>query len=166
MIMTQRPFKWWHAALILVAANIVSAVPAGYGGDKIFYNSFARPAGAPPDWAFAPVWLFLNITSLIALYRIANSPASNYRSGFLVSETIGWILFAAFATVYFLLGSPVLGAIDAVLGLAAAVTSLVLSLRIDRTSALLIGFRMTWLLLASYVSVWIAANNADPLFAR
>jgi tryptophan-rich sensory protein len=164
--MTKSSFKWWHAALILVAANIVSAVPAGYGGDKIFYNSFTRPAVAPPDWSFAPVWLFLNITSLIALYRIANGPASNYRSGFLVSETIGWILFAAFATVYFLLGSPVLGAIDTVLGLAVAVTSLILSLQIDRTSAILIGFRVAWLLLASYVSVWIAANNIDPFFSR
>lgn len=164
--MTQRRFKWWHAALILVAANIVSAVPAGYGGDKIFYNSFSRPAVAPPDWAFAPVWLFLNITSLIALYRIANGPNSTYRLGFLISETMGWILFAAFATVYFLLGSPILGAIDAVLGLAVAVTSFTLSLYIDRTSALLIGFRVAWLLLASYVSVWIAANNTDPFFAR
>ncbi len=164
--MTKGPFKWWHAALILVAANIVSALPAGYGGDKIFYNSFTRPSVAPPDWAFAPVWLLLNITSLVALYRIANAPTSKYRSGFLVSETIGWILFAAFATVYFLLGSPILGAIDAVLGLVAAVTSVILSLRIDRTSAYLIGFRVAWLLLASYVSVWIAANNVDPFFAR
>ncbi len=60
-------FRWWHAALILVGANVVSAIPAGFGGDFAFYNSFRQPAIAPPDWAFAPVWLFLNVTSLVAL---------------------------------------------------------------------------------------------------
>lgn len=164
--MAESSFRWWHAGLILVAANVVSALPAGYAGDKIFYNSFARPAAAPPDWSFAPVWLLLNITSLIALYRIANSAASKYRSWFLVSETIGWILFAAFTTLYFLMRSPVLGAIDTLLGLVVASISVALSWRIDRTSAFLIVLRTAWLLLASYVAVWVAMNNVDQLFVR
>lgn len=164
--MIKNGFRWWHALLILLVANVVSALPVGYAGDKIFYNSFARPALSPPDWSFAPVWLALNITSLIALYRIANSPSSKCRSWFLISETIGWILFAAFTTVYFLLRSPLLGAIDTVLGLAVAFVSVVLAFRIDRTAAFLIGLRVAWLLLASYVSVWIALNNFDQFFAR
>jgi translocator protein len=164
--MTANGFRWWHALLILIAANIVSALPAGYAGDKIFYNSFTRPTLSPPDWMFAPIWLMLNITSLVALYRIANSPKSKNRTWFLISEAIGWVLFAAFTTVYFLLRSPVLGALDTVLGLAVALISVVLAFRIDRMAALLIGLRVAWLLLASYVSVWIALNNVDPLFTR
>lgn len=164
--MVENRFKWWHAALIFIAANAVSALPAGFAGDSLFYNSFARPAAAPPDWSFAPIWLVLNVTSLLALYRIANSPQRRERSWFLTSETIGWILFAAFTTVYFLLRSPVLGALDTVLGLGAAAASLVFAMRIDRTAAALIGLRVAWLLLASYVSLWIAMNNVDPFLTR
>lgn len=162
--MTQKRFLWWHAAVILVVANVVSALPAGYAGDKIFYNSFSLPSLAPPDWAFAPVWLVLNITSLVALYRIANLPDSRDRLWFLASEATGWVLFAAFTSVYFFLRSPILGAIDTVVGLAAALLSLTLALRLDRTAAFLIGLRVVWLLLASYFSVWVAMNNIDPFF--
>ncbi len=163
--MIARSFTWWHAAGLFLIANLISALPAGYAGDSVFYNSFARPALAPPDWAFAPAWLMLNITSLIALHRIANGPHGQGRTGFIASEALGWALFASFTTLYFLLQSPMLGAINTALGLVAALVSLGFASRLDRTAAILILLRAAWLLLATYVSVWVAANNADPLFA-
>jgi tryptophan-rich sensory protein len=83
----------------------------------------------------------------------------------LISEAIGWVLFAVFTTVYFLLRSPILGAVDTVFGCAVAMTSFALALSIDRAAAILIGLRTVWLLLASYVSVWVTLNNVDPFFA-
>lgn len=35
---------------------------------------------------------------------------------------------------------------------------------IDRRAAGLVLLRVLWLALATYVSVWVALNNADPLF--
>jgi benzodiazapine receptor len=156
-------FRWWHAALILLGANVISALPAGFGGDFAFYNSFRQPAIAPPDWAFAPVWLFLNVTSLIALSRIANAlERSSARSVFLWSEGVAWVLFAAFTTVYFLLHSPVLAAVDTVAGLLAGLVSLACAFRLDRLSAGFILLRVLWLVLATYVSLFVALSNADP----
>jgi benzodiazapine receptor len=156
-------FRWWYAALILVGANVVSAIPAGFGGDFAFYNSFRQPAIAPPDWAFAPVWLFLNVTSLVALARIANAPVrSPARTLFLWSEGVAWVLFAAFTTLYFLLHSPVLAAVDTVAGLLAGLVSLACAFRLDRLSAGLILLRVLWLVLATYVSLFVALSNADP----
>jgi benzodiazapine receptor len=156
-------FRWWHAALILVGANAISALPAGFGGDFAFYNSFRQPAIAPPDWAFAPVWLFLNVTSLIALARIATAPArAPTRTLFLWSEGVAWVLFAAFTTVYFLLHSPVLAAVDTVAGLLAGLVSLVCAFRLDRLSAGFILLRVLWLVLATYVSLFVALSNPDP----
>ncbi|WP_158859812.1 tryptophan-rich sensory protein [Lunatibacter salilacus] len=66
--------KWWHCLIIFVVANIISVVPAGFNGDEAFYNNFLQPDGAPPEWLFPPMWLFLNITSLIGLYTISNLP--------------------------------------------------------------------------------------------
>jgi translocator protein len=100
----QRKFRWWHALLIFALANATSALPAGFGGDFAFYNAFRQPRIAPPDWIFAPVWLVLNVTSLVALHRIANAPLeSSWRTTFLWSEGVGWVLFSIFTTVYFLL---------------------------------------------------------------
>ena len=77
---------------------------------------------------------------------------------------MGWVLFAAFNLLYFGLKSPVLGALDTALGLLIGLSSLALSWRVDRQAALLIGLRVVWLVLATYVSVSVAFNNADPLF--
>lgn len=155
-------FRWWHAVAIFVAANAASALPAGLGGDFAFYNSFRQPFVAPPDWAFAPVWLFLNVTSLIALHRVANAPdRSAGRTVFLWSEGVAWVLFAAFTTLYFLLRSPVLGAVDTAAGLVAGVVSLVCVARRDWVSAVFILLRVLWLVLATYVSAYVALHNPD-----
>ena len=159
------PFRWWYAAIIFLVANLISALPAGLLGDEVFYNSFQQPAFAPPDWLFPPVWLFLNVTSLIALYIVANSKEQTARKRvFLILETFGWVLFALFTTLYFGLNSPILGAIDTVAGLLVAVGSLICCYSISRKASLLIFFRLLWLALASYVSVYIAFYNADPFF--
>ncbi len=159
-------FKWSHAILILVAANAVSALPAGFGGDSAFYNALRQPDAAPPDWAFAPVWLVLNVTSLVALSRIANAPdRSASRLVFLWSEGVGWVLFSAFTTLYFLLRSPLLGAADTVAGLSVGLISLVCACRLDHLSAGCIALRVLWLLLATYVALFVALSNPDPFFA-
>lgn len=158
-------FRLWHAAAILLAANAVSILPAGFNGDEAFYNAFTRPAVAPPDWLFAPMWLFLNITSLIALSRVANATrlTQTHRT-FFALEGVNWVLFAAFNTLYFGLKSPVLGAVDTAAGLLLGVASLLCVSRVDRRAAGLILPRVLWLVLATYVSVWVALNNADPFF--
>jgi tryptophan-rich sensory protein len=160
-----RIFFWWHAVIIFVIANSISALPAGYAGDKIFYNNFEQPSFSPPDWLFAPMWLFLNVTSLIALSIIANSPErSTRRWAFLILEGIGWVLFAIFTTPYFLMHSPILGAVDTVFGLAIGFASLACCAGISQRAAFLILLRVLWLCLASYVSVYVAVHNADEFF--
>ncbi len=158
-------FRWWHAAIIFVVANVLSAAPAGYNGDEAFYNNFLQPSISPPDWAFAPAWLFNNVTSLYALWRIANRPPTQPgRNMFVWLEGINWVLFAAFTSLYFGLKSPILGAADTVLGLILTGASLYVSYRIDRKAALAILPRFLWLILASYVSIYVALYNKDLLF--
>ena len=160
----QRPFLWWHAALIFVVANALSAAPAGYNGEEAFYNNFIQPAIAPPDWAFAPAWLFNNVTSLYALWRVANLPvATPGRRLFVRLEAVNWVLFAIFSLLYFGLKSPILGAIDTVLGLLVTGWSLAVCYRINKKAALYILPRFLWLLLATHVSVYVALVNKDVL---
>lgn len=162
-------FRWWHGAAILLAANAVSFWPAGVLGDAAFYTSFRLPPYAPPDWLFAPLWLVLNITSLVALARVANldgqDGAYRRRGLVLVSEGVGWLLFAVFTTFFFWLHSPVLAAADTVAGLLVAVVSVAAAASLDRPGAGLIGLRLLWLLLASAVAVSVALHNPDPFLA-
>ena len=159
------PFRWWYAAIIFVVVNLISALPAGLNGNEFIYNSFQQPIVAPPDWLFPPMWLFLNITSLVALYIVANSLKQQpEKQLFLALEMFGWVLFAIFTTLYFGLNSPILGAIDTVAGLIVAVASLTCCYSISREASILISFRALWLVLASYVSVYVALNNVDPFF--
>ncbi|MCP9834578.1 tryptophan-rich sensory protein [Cyanobium sp. Aljojuca 7A6] len=121
-------FRWWHGAVIQVAANAVSFWPAGVRGDAAFYTAFHLPSYAPPDWLFAPLWLALNITSLVALARVANLDVapSRRRQLVVVSEGVGWLLFAVFTTFFFWLHSPVLAAADTVAGLLVAAVNVAL----------------------------------------
>ena len=159
------PFRWWYTIIIFAVANFISALPAGLQGDKALYNSFQQPTLAPPSWLFPPMWLFLNITSLAALYIVANSQKRQFRRKiFIVLEAFGWVIFAIFTTLYFGLNSPILGAVDTVAGLIVAIASSICCYPISRTASTLIFCRMLWLVLASYVSVYVALNNFDPFF--
>ncbi|MBK7427943.1 MAG: tryptophan-rich sensory protein [Saprospiraceae bacterium] len=157
--------KWWHCFIILVIANVISIIPAGFNGDEAFYNNFLQPGIAPPDWLFAPMWLFLNITSLIGLYTISNLPVNTKNRGSIITlEYLAWGLFAIFTFLYFYLKSPILGAIDTVLGLIVVVIVVVKSYPISLKSFWCFLPRLFWLLLAAYVSVWVAIHNQDMLF--
>lgn len=157
-----RRFQWWHALGILALAYAICAVPALLQGDLSFVSRFREPSVAPPTWLFAPAWLFINICAVTALYRVANDPRQTaLHRRFYALETASWVLFAAFNTFYFGLKSPVLAAADTAALLVVTVFSLATAVRLDRRAALLLLPRLLWLLLASYVAIWIALNNPD-----
>ncbi|GAB4402654.1 MAG: hypothetical protein OHK0039_00930 [Bacteroidia bacterium] len=101
---------------------------------------------------------------MIALYRIARLPdRSRTRRAVLWLEGISWALFAIFSLLYFGLKSPILGAVDTLAGLLATGASVWFSVRLDFRATLLLQPRLLWLLLATYVSAYVALANADPL---
>jgi len=166
MKMTSKKFTAWHAVAIYFLANGISWTSAGLVGDFEFYNSFVQPSVAPPDWLFAPMWFFLNVTSLVALYRVANVQMSEgkARKQFLWSEGTFWVLFATFALMYFGLKSPILASANTVTVLLVTLISLYYAYRLDRRAFYLIVPRLLWALLASYVSLFMAINNHDVFF--
>ena len=155
----------WHAVAIFIVTNLASGLAAGLQGDAAFYNSLKQPSFAPPAWLFPPMWLFLNITSLIALTRVANSSRGTRRSTFLIAEACFWVLFASFALLFFVLQSPVLGLVNTALSLVATVVSVLAIGRSDLRATLCMLPRLAWLTLATAAGVQLAANNHDPLFS-
>ncbi len=157
--------KWWHCVIIYLVANGISFIPAGFNGDEAFYNNFNQPGIAPPDWLFAPVWFINNVTSLIALYIIVNfSGDMPARKSVITLEAFSWVLYAIFTLLYFGLKSPILGAIDTAIGLILTAISFFHYYSISKRAAWLIAPRFAWLMLATYVSAWVALHNKDTLF--
>jgi tryptophan-rich sensory protein len=155
-------YRWWHAAAVGAAANAVTAASAGFSGDQAYYNSLWKPAVAPPDWAFPPVWAFNNATTLWSNLRVANLPRGTPgRRAALALEAAGWGSFTVFPGLYFGLRSPVLAAADTALYLAMTTASVVVTSRLDRKAAWALVPRLAWLALATYVSTSMALRNRD-----
>lgn len=163
----RRQYGWKRAAVLGIAANIASALPAGYNGDESYFARLRTPPGSPPGWVFAPAWAVNNILTLWSDLRIVNlPPGTRGRRSVLVSEGITWVLFAGFSSVYFGLRSPVLGAVDTVAGLATTAHATAATARIDRRAAWALVPRLIWLAYATYVSVGTALHSPDDLFGR
>lgn len=161
---TSRRYRWWHAAVVGVAANLTGALPAGRHGDEEYYAELDTPPGSPPGWVFAPVWALNNVLTLWSNLRVANLPSGTAgRRAVLVSEAASWTLFASFSVVYFGLRSPVLGALDTVAGLATTTHGVVATARVDRAAAWALAPRLLWLAYASYVSTATAVRSHDDL---
>ena len=152
-------FRWWHAAAVGVAANLVGNLPPSRADDRDFYASLPTPAGAPPGWVFAPVWAVNNTLTLWSNLRVANLPTDTPgRRAALASEAATWALFAAFSPLYFGLRSPALGAADTVAGLVTTTHAVVVTARLDPPAAWALAPRLAWLALASYVSTVTATR--------
>lgn len=162
-----KTYTWRHAAVLGIAANIASALPAGYNGDERYYDQLKTPPGSPPGWLFAPAWAINNLLTLWSNLRVANAPPNTPgRRSTLISEGVSWTLFASFSTLYFGLRSPILGAVDTAAGLAATIHGITATSRVDRKAALALMPRLLWLAYATYVSVGTAVRSKDSLFHR
>lgn len=160
----RRRYRWWHAAAVGVAANIASAVPAGYNGDERWYEELDTPPASPPGWVFAPVWAVNNVLTLWSNLRVANLPVETPgRRAALAWEAASWGLFASFSGLYFGLRSPVLGAVDTAAGLVTTVGGVAATAKLDRAAARALVPRLAWLAFATYVSAGTAVRNRDEL---
>ncbi|MBC7920722.1 MAG: tryptophan-rich sensory protein [Ferruginibacter sp.] len=177
-------FRWWHGALFLVAVTLAERLlspeeePAN-AGDKPgeedrektnpvindYYQSLRRPAWSPPDWLFAPVWLFNNVVSIGGLLRLLNAPDSlPHRRELLRMHAVHWFLFTTFSYVYARLRSPVLGAVWTNADTILKVRSLYLAAKADPKVAYSYLPVTLWLAYASPLTVYQALANPDQLF--
>lgn len=158
--------KVWHLVAIFVVANLATALPTLIIDYDTFYASTKQPSFAPPTWLFAPMWLFLNITSLIALRRIVSLPNSPARRTVILAEIWALIAFAIFGSIYLWLQSNILSALDTVFMLICTAISVKFARSLDTWSFALLLPRLAWLSVAGLTGVFIAVMNGDSFFQR
>jgi benzodiazapine receptor len=67
-------YRWWHAAALGVAANLVSGVGGRRAEDRRYYEGMRQAPFAPPGWVFGPAWAINNASVLWGNLRLLNQP--------------------------------------------------------------------------------------------
>jgi tryptophan-rich sensory protein len=117
-----------------------------------WYRTLARPAIAPPDWVFGPVWTLLYAMMAIAAWQVWESAASPMRTWGLALFLVQLILNFAWSLIFFRqhdLGAALAEVV--VLWAAIGVTTLVFS-RVSPAAAWLMAPYWAWVTFAAVLN--------------
>jgi len=155
---------WLALAIAIVACELVGASGSIFTtmGLETWYPTLTRPALAPPNWVFAPVW-----TTLFALMGIAvwlvwrGALGGDVAAGRVALAIFGvhFLINIAWSAVYFGLQSLAGGlVVIGVLWLAIVATMWAFA-RVDRRAALLLVPYLAWVSFAGYLNYAFWALN-------
>jgi benzodiazapine receptor len=149
-------------ALVFAISGISSLVtmPAVQG----WYQTLQKPGWNPPDWVFGPVWTMLYLMIAVAGWRVWNRlPAAVFSQRFMHHVMRPYwlqLLFNfAWSLLFFGLKSPLAGAFDIVLLLAAIGWNIQRFRTVDRVAAWLLVPYLLWVCYATSLNFAILALN-------
>ncbi len=156
--------RWYHGVLFYIAVNLLSG---GRLATRTYLDSVGRPPFMPPDWAFAPIWIVLQILMVVAGFHLLQQMKASQRQGKLLWCYIGlWSLFSMFSWFYFGLHSPILGFLTTFgMFLTNALNLWFGYQESDKRYAILLTPLMIWLTLATAISGWQLVYTPDEFFA-
>lgn len=130
----------------------------------VWYASLAKPALAPPNWLFAPVWLTLYTLMGISAYLVWESKG-NIKARNTAIEFFGaqLLLNVLWSYLFFGLGSPVLGFVGIVALWFFIFITMSLFYMISKKAAYLLIPYIVWVTIAAYLNYSIMMLNATGL---
>ncbi len=156
--------RWYHGVLFYIAVNVISG---GRLATSTYLDSVGRPPFMPPDWAFAPIWIVLQVLMVMAGFQLLQKMQPSPRRGQMFWCYVGlWSFFSMFSWVYFGLHSPILGFLTTFgMFLTNALNLWFGYQESDKRYALLLTPLMVWLTLATAISGWQVIYTPDEFFA-
>lgn len=153
-----------RSVLRLIAAVLLCIVVGSVGslvtitGPGSWYGSLVKPAFAPPNWVFAPVWITLFTLMGIALYLVWE--AGTGRREVKVALAFFGVQFALnviWSFLFFGLRSPVLGLIDIIFLWILIAATILAFYRVDRRAAYLLVPYIAWVTIALSLNaaIWL-----------
>jgi translocator protein len=128
---------------ILGALFTASSIPT-------WYVTLNKPVFNPPNWIFAPVWIFLYVLMGISFYLIwIKSDVPNF--GFLLSVFIFQLVLNAFWTIIFFgLKSPLYAFVEIIILWISILFCIISFYRVSKTASVLL---IPYILWASFAAV-------------
>jgi len=141
-------------ALAVVVCNAVGAAPAlvTATGSGTWYDTLVRPALAPPNWVFGPVWTALFTLLGVAAYLVLRDGTGRQRSiafGLFVAQ---YVLNVAWTLVFFG-GQDIAGGLVVIAGLwVLIVATLAAFSRVRHVAGYLLVPYLAWVSFAAYLN--------------
>lgn len=139
--------------LAFYAATFVAASSAAIwdvGGT--WYQSLTQPSFTPPPWVFGPAWTVLYLMIAIVAHRIAYAPESSWKMPALALWALQIALNTLWTPVFF--GAKNLGGAMIYIALLWVTICLLIlvTMRVDRVSSLLLLPYLAWVSFASILN--------------
>jgi len=141
-------------ALAIVICEAVGAAPAlvTATGPQSWYATLVKPALAPPNWVFGPVWTTLFFLIGVAVYLVLRDGRGNPRRVAFALFVAQYVLNVAWTLVFFG-GENIAGGLVVITGLWALIAATILAFyRVSRTAALLLVPYLAWVSFAAVLN--------------
>ncbi|GAA0650367.1 TspO/MBR family protein [Salarchaeum japonicum] len=141
-------------ALAVLVCEAVGAAPAlvTATGSGSWYATLVRPAFAPPNWVFGPVWTTLFFLLGVAAYLVLRDGRGRERElafGLFVAQ---YALNVAWTLVFFG-GENIAGGLAVIAGLWALIVATIAAFsRVNRTAAILLVPYLAWVSFAAFLN--------------
>jgi len=144
-------------ALAVLACEFVGASGAVFTatGLQSWYGTLARPALAPPNWVFGPVWTALFALMGVAVWlvwRQVDGPRGRAARVALGVFAAHFVVNVAWSAAFFGLQSIIAGLVVIVVLLAAVLATVAAFARVDRRAAALLVPYLAWVGFAAYLN--------------
>lgn len=143
--------------LAVLACEVVGASGAVFtaAGLQSWYATLAKPALAPPNWVFGPVWTALFALMGVAVWlvwRRIDGPRGDAARLALGLFAAHFLVNLAWSAVFFGLQSIVGGLVVIVVLVAATLATMAAFARVDRRAAALLVPYLAWVGFATYLN--------------
>jgi benzodiazapine receptor len=154
-------------AYVRLIVSVVLCQAAGIVGSLFttpainsWYAGLRRPAFAPPNWVFAPVWISLFLLMGISFFMVWNVGLEKgaVRKS-IVIFCIQLLLNALWSYLFFGLRSPLMGFIEIVAMWLMILLTMLSFFKISRKAGLLLVPYLAWVSIASYLNYSILVLN-------
>jgi tryptophan-rich sensory protein len=146
--------RWISLICCMGICFAVAGISGSWTASEVpgWYRTLARPAIAPPDWVFGPVWTLLYAMMAIAAWQVWESTASPLRTWGLALFLVQLILNFAWSLIFFR-QHAIGAALAEVVALWAAIgaTTLVFS-KVSPAAALLMAPYWAWVTFAAVLN--------------
>lgn len=140
------------AALGWFGITFTAAIIGSQAGPGLWYAALNKPSWNPPNWVFGPVWTCLYVTMALAAWRVWRHGGWTNRRTSLLMYLLQLILNAFWSPIFFGLQQPGLAFVEILLLCAAIVGTVVLFLRVDRLSGILLVPYLAWVSFAAFLN--------------
>jgi len=150
--------NWIKLIVSLIICQLAGVIGSLFTASSIptWYAALNKPSFNPPNWIFAPVWIFLYILMGISFYLIwRKSDIPNF--GLLMSVFIFQLVLNAFWTIIFFgLKSPLYAFIEIVVLWVSILYCIITFYRVSKTASVLLIPYLLWVSFAAVLnfSLW------------